>query len=296
MGPGWGDGTLRSTQTCTKPSIPRSGGEVAYLAFFQRAFGWPAQAFSREALPGLPHPLAGFWRRVGSCHRGHHAHALPLTRRPLALDFHPAFATRCPLAKTAPCPTLRARAQPPPQRVAVNIAQFLHSFLLAPYRKIVVPHLPKARQIAWAQLARSDLLKHLHYHRKFASLRLTDQQMHMFRHHHVAAHVAPVPAPHPFQFVLEYLSCRRVQQLSPLITTEGNEMQATLVLVTLGFCPHTRDCTPTLSLQNRERQGWGNPSFKSGKAGPAPLLVAQRLDGIEVRGANGGEHAAGNAH
>ena len=118
MGPGWGDGTLRSTQTCTKPSIPRSGGEVAYLAFFQRAFGWPAQAFSREALPGLPHPLAGFWRRVGSCHRGHHAHALPLTRRPLALDFHPAFATRGPLAKTATPPILWSFTQSPLDRIA----------------------------------------------------------------------------------------------------------------------------------------------------------------------------------
>jgi hypothetical protein len=27
--------------------------------------------------------------------------------------------------------------------------------------------------------------------------------------------------------------------------------------------------TPTLSLQRRERQGWGNPGFKSGEAGPA---------------------------
>jgi hypothetical protein len=47
-------------------------------------------------------------------------------------------------------------------------------------------------------------------------------------------------------------------------------MQALLVLVTFGFRGHWAHSTPTLSLQKRERQGWGTPGFIAGKVGPAP--------------------------
>ena len=47
-------------------------------------------------------------------------------------------------------------------------------------------------------------------------------------------------------------------------------MQTALLLIALGFGHNEQYSTPTLSLQKRERQGWGNLSSKLGKVGPAP--------------------------
>jgi hypothetical protein len=53
-------------------------------------------------------------------------------------------------------------------------------------------------------------------------------------------------------------------------STERHTMQAMLALVARGFYCPARNCIPTLLLQNRERQGWGNLGLKGGKVGPAP--------------------------
>ena len=134
---------------CAK-SCSRRGGEW-WAARKIVDGGWPM--LSESGLTRLPHPFAAFWRRVGSCQRGRNTHSLSPPRRPLALHFHPPFAARGPLAKTAPAPILRSFTQPPLHRIAMNIAQFFHSFLLTPHRKIVIADLPKARQVGWAQLA-----------------------------------------------------------------------------------------------------------------------------------------------
>ncbi len=42
-------------------------------------------------------------------------------------------------------------------------------------------------------------------------------------------------------------------------------------------CVHANSI-PTLSLQKRERQGWGNLSSESGKVGPAPNVMLERIE------------------
>jgi hypothetical protein len=87
------------------------------------------------------------------------------------------------------------------------ITQLLNSFLFAPYRKIAIPNLPKARQTWNPEPARRVLFQHSEDHREFFPLRLADEQVHMLRHDNVTHHVTSLPASCPFQFILESLSC-----------------------------------------------------------------------------------------
>ena len=207
----------------------------------------------------LPHPFAGLWRRVGSYQGWQHAHAFPFAGRPLALNLDSALTASRPLAKTAPRPILWSLTQPSLDWIAMNIAQLFYAFLLTPHWKIVVTDLPIAGQIGGPQLAGRVLLKHLHRHRKFAPFRFADQQVHVFGHYHIASYVAPVPAPHPLQFILEGLSCLRGQQLSALIATESNEMQAALVLIAFGFRRHERIVPPPCRSKSRRDKGGATP-------------------------------------
>ena len=45
-------------------------------------------------------------------------------------------------------------------------------------------------------------------------------------------------------------------------------MQAALLLMAPGLGPNERFSTPSLSLENRERHGWGSLSSKLGELGP----------------------------
>jgi hypothetical protein len=79
----------------------------------------------------------------------------------------------------------------------------------------------------------------LHYDRELAALRFADEQMHVFRHGYIPGDEAPVPLPDSLQFVLEDFSrlCR-VEQWPALKTTEGDEMQTALILITFGLRIH----------------------------------------------------------
>src|SRR6202166_5374430 len=82
-------------------------------------------------------------------------------------------------AITAPAPILRCRRQPSLHRIAVHIAQFLHSLLLCPNIEIMEPSLPErrarrhlAKQFYLARIARfrfrqqgasRALLQYLHH-------------------------------------------------------------------------------------------------------------------------------------
>ncbi|HXZ41539.1 MAG TPA: hypothetical protein VEG68_12430, partial [Terriglobales bacterium] len=75
---------------------------------------------------------------------------------------------------------------------------------------------------------------------------------------------------------LEGVSRRRIQQLCPLIATEGDEMQTTLVLETLGFYCHAGYCIPTLSLPKLGATRVGQPQFQMRKDWASPL---KKFDG-----------------
>jgi hypothetical protein len=54
----------------------------------------------------------------------------------------------------------------------------------------------------------------------------------------VAGYTASVPGSDSFEFALENITCRRLEQCHPTIAAESNEMQAMLVLVSLGLETH----------------------------------------------------------
>jgi hypothetical protein len=65
--------------------------------------------------------------------------------------------------------------------------------------------------------------------------------MNMLGHYHVASDEPPVPAPHPLQRLLEDPARRRCgQKRLAAITTEGDEMQITTLLITLEPVRHER--------------------------------------------------------
>lgn len=142
--------------------------------------------------------------------------------------------------ETAPAPILGARCQSAPDWVAVNVAEFLDALVFTPHGKVVIAWLPETRQCRRAKIARGGLLEHLQDDGEFASFRFTDQQMNMLRHDDVADYAATVPAANTFQRLFEYVPrFFGIEQRHALVATEGDEVQAALVLVAFGlghFC------------------------------------------------------------
>src|SRR5579864_3282438 len=112
--------------------------------------GWPILSESRF-LTRLPHPSRAFCGRVGSSHE-HHTHLFSPPRCPLRFDLDSPFRPRRIVNKTTPFPVLRPLHQSSLYRIAMDVAQLLDAFCFAPYGKIVIADLPKAREMLRTQL------------------------------------------------------------------------------------------------------------------------------------------------
>jgi hypothetical protein len=84
--------------------------------------------------------------------------------------------------------------------------------------------------------------------------------MYVFRHHHITGDVAAVPTSDSLEFSFEGLTrSHRVQERDSPVTTERDEVQASLLLVAFGFRSHGKgilipnDIPP--SRKNREKDG-----------------------------------------
>jgi hypothetical protein len=134
----------------------------------------------------------------------------------------------------------------------VHVIQFLNSLLRAPYVEIVEASLPETarhcsslvspqRQLIRipppafsSQRTRHALLQSLHHRRWIPHLRLADQQMNVFRHHHVAHQRELVTGPHLIENPQENVPLlRTTQQRAAPITTTRDEMQMALAITAL---------------------------------------------------------------
>jgi hypothetical protein len=134
----------------------------------------------------------------------------------------------------------------------VHVIQLLYSLLPAPHVEIVEPSLPKTprhcsslvspqRQLIRiptpafsSQRSRDALLQRLHHHRGIPHLRLRNQQVNVFRHHHVASQRELVTRPHFVENLQENVAlpgCSQ-QRASP-VTTARDEMQMALPIPAL---------------------------------------------------------------
>lgn len=75
------------------------------------------------------------------------AEAVSFPRCPFRFNFNYAFRSRRVMNETAPRPVFWPGDKPTFHRIAVDVAQLLHTLRLAPYRKIVIANLPKVRKI-----------------------------------------------------------------------------------------------------------------------------------------------------
>jgi hypothetical protein len=172
--------------------------------------GWGTHGI--QSTLGVPHPCRGLCDRVGTLtfadNPGLGSHALALTRRPSRFDFDCAFNTSCIVAEAAPRPILRVLDQTSFHGIAVDVAQFFYSLLLAPHVEIVVSGLPERTAFGWTELVRRVLLEHLQRYREGMAFRFADQQVDVFGHDHVAADEESVPTAHAFEGLFEDIAGR----------------------------------------------------------------------------------------
>lgn len=136
------------------------------------------------------------------------------------------------MEETAPRPIFGFVHQTPPDRVAVDVAQLFDSLLVGPDVEVVIARGPERRATPIAKFSRDDLLQHLEGGCKPPAFGLTHQQVDMFGHDHVPADEESIPLAHPLQCTLKGMSSLRLrQQRFPLITTEGDEMQVAVFLI-----------------------------------------------------------------
>ena len=138
------------------------------------------------------------------------------------------------MPETAPGPLLRALYESSSDRVAMNIAQLLGLFGVAPHVEIVVAGLPERAAFGAAQSAGNVLLQHLQCDGKFGSLRLGEEQVDVLRHDHISGNIKAVPLACVFEGFLKYVAGVRGGQSGRAgIATEGDEMEAACFLVSL---------------------------------------------------------------
>jgi hypothetical protein len=148
----------------------------------------------------------------------------------------------------APYPQLRLRHQPTFHRILVHITQILDPLLPTPHVEIIKPPLPEApRRVRWCprpqshlvllrplsrlppQSTRYALLQDLHHRRRRAHLRLPDQQVNVFRHHHVPSQPELISLPDLNQDPQERIALPpRSQQGPPPVTTARDKVQLPL--------------------------------------------------------------------
>ena len=124
----------------------------------KKSGGWPTLS-NQDSSRGCPTPStalrAGSSRvlggRVGSGQE-HDTHLFSPPRGPLRFDLDHPFLPRGIVNKTTPFPVLWPLHQSALDRIAMHVAQLLDAFRFAPYGKIIVADLPKAREMFGVQL------------------------------------------------------------------------------------------------------------------------------------------------
>jgi len=210
--------TTAFTGTAGRVARPnRSAGGPAKSAE-DRQLGAPSLAFS-----ACPEPREGSsalgWGSSLDPHLRPPAQTLPGPRRPVRLDLDHTRPPRQVVPVAAPLPAFRILHQASPHRIPVDVPQLLYPLLLAPHVEVIVARLPEVP----ADLHSSPchgLLHRLHCHRQRFPLRLSHQQMHVFRHYHITDYPEAVATTSRFQRVRKQCAGRRVEQLhSPVATT-----------------------------------------------------------------------------
>jgi hypothetical protein len=119
---------------------------------------------------------------------------------------------------TAPSPQFRRRNQATLYRIPVNVFQFLNELLLGEYIEVIRAGQPecrgksvirRARAAPGTALQRHPLFQNLHSHRNIPIVGLTNEQMEMLGHHHVADHGEFIFLPDLFKNPQEQVSAGR---------------------------------------------------------------------------------------
>ncbi len=124
-------------------------------------------------------------------------------RRPLRFNFYDALGSRDIVSKAAPRPQLGAGHQSSGYRIAMDVAQLLDAFGLAPDVEVVVTREPEWPTLELAQLPSHVLLEHLERDREFRPLRLGYEQVDVLGHDHISCNVESVPLACIFQSFFE---------------------------------------------------------------------------------------------
>src|SRR5205085_4694614 len=155
-------------------------------------------------------------------------------RRPLRLGFYHTSLTRRIVAETAPPPVFRPCHQPTLHRISVNVTQLFDELLFAPHVEIVIAGFPEWICRSQGEPSRDSLLERLHSLRQRAPLGFVDQQVHVFRHHHVSIDAKRKLFPDPFQRRLERDARLGAGEIRPpAITTESEEVKLSGLLKAL---------------------------------------------------------------
>ena len=186
-------------------------------------------------------------------------------RSPMRFDLDHSKLTRRVMPEARPCPICRFFNQAPRHRVAVHIPQLLDALLFAMHVEVVIPPLPEPNLPALLQFARCLLFQHLNRNRQQRPVRLPDQQVNVLRHQNIPGHHEAIPSAHCFKFMFEdAVGSLTRQQRQPAITTEGQKVKTSALLVTDKFRHDERILHPILrssfavthpSAKNAE--GWG---------------------------------------
>ena len=172
------------------------------------------------------------------------------------------------MIEAAPLPIFRALHQSPLHGVPMDIAHGFDSMVLGVNQVVIVADLP---ELSGAEFARYGLLQHLHGDGQRLAFWFANQQVNVFRHDHEGDDVKAIPFTGGFKDMHELVTGDGgVEELSPAITGEGDEVQTMRVRVASEAARHdagivhqflksvvARACfiVPTLSAKNADKGG-----------------------------------------
>src|SRR5436190_9726480 len=183
------------------------------------------------------------FRRVGTSALNSSHTYLHLTSWSLLIHQHRPALSICIVTKTTPAPLPGFEHQSSHHRIVVHVQQFLRPLPLAPHHKVIKATLPHvcfvgiyAPQTALSRIAphsqptpqpaRKALLHSLHYYRRIAPFRFSDQQMNVLRHHYVADHHESIAPPHLLQHPQKQFAAPRIPEPGqPLVATRRDRVR-----------------------------------------------------------------------
>lgn len=174
--------------------------------------------------------------------------------RPLGRNLDSAFRSGGVVDEAAPRPVFRFRNQAALHGVPVHVPKLLDALAVCPNIEVVVTRIPEGR--AWAEFPRCGLLEDLEGGSQRAAFRLADEQVDMFRHDDVAANDEAIPAADLLEGLLENVAGqRRVEQGATAVATEGDEVEAAGLLISLEPLRHGTGVSVLRSMDRDWRHG-----------------------------------------